>query len=650
MAKAGGPATIHGIFYQMLWSLLQALGEAYCKVTLDPKGVPVTATVVLEPSTGGDLLVISPTFRIVEQIKTTQANTWSFREVVEQVLPDLYKAVDIDNPHVEYRFVTNARTGKWKDAYDFFAELRTVSSIDDVSDSQKLAIDISPSETKDSFNIDGIPTKRNVLTSINDFLCKGFKSDVLTADEALKRTCHLLSRFRLDGSNLLESVERQIDLILTHFTPDLNQVKNARLALVSALEERVTKNKGELGKKEIAELFDQHGLNKTSLREWSVHRRKSIEITSSFCSSHGGYTPEDDVRPFCSRLLQDWPSPKTPILALVGESGNGKSWSLYSLANLLARDYPQLVVALDSSQKSKTDLQTAADTLWHSTAGFPKGNDLPYVHQRFSNVIPGLVTPWLVVLIDGLNDEKSIIELCKHAWPAQGIALVFATSDTAWNHAKPHIPSCFEQITVGKFTAAQRDAFIRQQVPGFEVALLDSHMASLTAKPVLAQIFCKTVIDNPEFALTPHEAEQPLLLAYWETRNNAVARQCLAKAALSLLQGKPYPWNTLSLIDSGMNEEIITSLTRSGWLSKREDAFFYIWHDRLLSWAAAYGLDQAFYAQEIQPKEAANLLAIAGVGPVNGHILTDIIPDYTWLVSQRKRRVDDLPPHADIGV
>lgn len=76
---------------------------------------------------GGDLRVEIESGRIVEQWKArSDGGTWSLAELIDEVLPDLYRAVDgsaLDSTAV-YRFVTERRRGRWDDADEFFETLR----------------------------------------------------------------------------------------------------------------------------------------------------------------------------------------------------------------------------------------------------------------------------------------------------------------------------------------------------------------------------------------------------------------------------------------------------------------------------------------------------------------------------------------------
>jgi hypothetical protein len=123
---AGGPATINGVLFQLLWSLLRAARLSLSECDRDEEtGQLRSAILVLEPlGGGGDLQEIGQGGRIVEQVKArTGGSTWSLREVVEGVLPDLYCAVGPGEPPSNYRFVTEGRMGRWEAVYSFFNSL-----------------------------------------------------------------------------------------------------------------------------------------------------------------------------------------------------------------------------------------------------------------------------------------------------------------------------------------------------------------------------------------------------------------------------------------------------------------------------------------------------------------------------------------------
>lgn len=109
----GGSANICAILYQLLWSLLQT---ASIRVDSDVSSdglLGTRALVVLEPAGGGgDLRVESLATRSIQQLKAGR-HAWSLQNTVAEVLPDLYKAVNLDRPNDKYQFVTEGWMGGW---------------------------------------------------------------------------------------------------------------------------------------------------------------------------------------------------------------------------------------------------------------------------------------------------------------------------------------------------------------------------------------------------------------------------------------------------------------------------------------------------------------------------------------------------------
>jgi hypothetical protein len=128
--SAGGGATISGIIYQMLWSLLEASRIHISNTAIDSTNQQMTsAFLVLEPlGGGGDVLICTPQHTRIQQLKLkSDGGSWSLRSLVKDVLPDLYRGVDRDGTTPEalqqFEFVTSGRIGNWRQADDFFRSL-----------------------------------------------------------------------------------------------------------------------------------------------------------------------------------------------------------------------------------------------------------------------------------------------------------------------------------------------------------------------------------------------------------------------------------------------------------------------------------------------------------------------------------------------
>lgn len=106
LVPPGGPSTVNGVLYQMLFSLLTLGGYRVFGPRLG-NGRLEQVTLILEPSSGGDQQALYPGVRVVTQLKArSTGGSWSLQEIVRGVLPDLYRAVDLAWPDSEYQFVT----------------------------------------------------------------------------------------------------------------------------------------------------------------------------------------------------------------------------------------------------------------------------------------------------------------------------------------------------------------------------------------------------------------------------------------------------------------------------------------------------------------------------------------------------------------
>src|SRR5580700_7573738 len=123
-SKQGGAGMIHGVVYQLLWSLLRA-AKMYVDTDLsDDLSRATQTTIILEPAGGGgDLREINASGRIIQQIKSGN-HSWSLTTIVNDVLPDLYKAVDPGQQNDTFQFITDGWAGDWQNVSAFFTSLR----------------------------------------------------------------------------------------------------------------------------------------------------------------------------------------------------------------------------------------------------------------------------------------------------------------------------------------------------------------------------------------------------------------------------------------------------------------------------------------------------------------------------------------------
>lgn len=116
MTPPGGASAIYGFLFQILRTAEWAL-----KIdSRAPERNTTNVTIIAEARDGGEVEIRFPHERIVQQFKVRDGRTWSLTDIVEEVLPDIFRAVEDEVMNVRYDFVTSGRMGEWVAARDFF--------------------------------------------------------------------------------------------------------------------------------------------------------------------------------------------------------------------------------------------------------------------------------------------------------------------------------------------------------------------------------------------------------------------------------------------------------------------------------------------------------------------------------------------------
>ncbi|MCH7687806.1 MAG: hypothetical protein IH899_14170, partial [Planctomycetes bacterium] len=349
----GGPATINGILYQLLWSLLSASRARIKSVSTNASGKFEEVFLTLEPAGGGgDLVVTEGPRRIVEQLKARpDGGKWSLREVVEDVIPDLYLGCSDTETNSTFRFVTEGRMGRWESVYKFFQSLRRrtfplddpISGLDGAAKlsfgGHKRAGDDKAFWNKDSY------TEATMFECIVAEVRK--RKTVRECEDVWKtqrKLWRLLGNFEFFGGQDVLQLQREIDSHLLALVDHHEEIPQIRDAMALDLARRATAGGAEI---EVLSFFRDHGLDAVPLSDWSRLRANATRQVDTYLELRA-YDADLDVR--SSRAvaaLDDWPK-TTPILAVSGESGQGKSWRAYRMA-VEARPLPQIVVTIDAT-------------------------------------------------------------------------------------------------------------------------------------------------------------------------------------------------------------------------------------------------------------------------------------------------------------
>lgn len=118
--STGGAATARGIWYQALWVVLQAAAvRNQTDNSSSPSQGDDVMRLVVEPK-GGDVRIEHTKSHRIVQLKVLHKGAWSLKDVICEIFPDLYRAVNLTDEFATYEFVTEGRQGRWNQALTFF--------------------------------------------------------------------------------------------------------------------------------------------------------------------------------------------------------------------------------------------------------------------------------------------------------------------------------------------------------------------------------------------------------------------------------------------------------------------------------------------------------------------------------------------------
>lgn len=657
--EPGGPANINGILLQVLWTLFQSVEIRFLASSTDESGSLSEATIEVEPSAGGDLVVRRDGKRYVEQLKArSSGNAWSLQDVVTKVFPDLYLAVDLQQPDTLYRFVTESPAGRWSAAARFFASFaqrecpnkNVLEALDDVAE-VRIGRKAS-SESKAGQKPKDTPfweleryTERELFKKIaTEITCRETTRNE-SDEETYHKLWHFLARFRFDGTADQESLQAKIDRALLSVIDSADELVKTRDSLLMDLL-RLSKSGREQRKIKPAEFFKSHRLNAIPLSEHAL----IAEASSAVCRStlqRLGYREWRDVRRASAASLLNKLSSHTPIIALAGESGCGKSWRAYGMViESLRRG--ELACIVSPGKDADATITRVSETLWCDTLGHESTLRLPQIAKRFESY-RSKIGPWLTVYLDGHIDAESTLDLFRLPWEGWGVRLVVAADKQHTERLEIESQGRCLVIDVPQFSESELQVFL-QGFLGDDWPNIPADVRSQIHLPVLADVFRQLVASNNEKALAP-QTEYELFSCFWVNadRTNPLDTQVLIHLSGQYLDAPDrYPWKPNQLPSDFDASDAVQRLRRAGWLrlsAHPTGTHFEIPHMRLMNWACAQAVVRRLDDQELDTEALGWILGAHFRGTSEGHgfRLGYVMMDVIWLMCQDKWLAASVP-------
>lgn len=633
MTTPGGSATANGILYQILGTLNWAARLSLTAVVDEHDFTD--ARLVIEPADGGDLQVLGGSCRIVEQWKAkSDAGTWSVRRVVEDVLPDLYRAIDLETlaGAAEYRFVSEGRTGRWSAFNSLLHDLK--SSVVPATN----CIDALDNNDRQSYLPGTTHSRREFFEWIATTLRENKHIAIDTLEVTHRKLWHLLGHFVVKECLALEELIGSIESILHGIVDEIGQAPGKRRELCGLLVELAAQGDTEFSARD---LLSRAGLSAVPLHDWVRNRDLMLDRVRHTSAFEWGYRAEVDVRQ----------APRLPkgkaVHVFSGESGQGKTWQLSAVA-LRVFNEGGAAVAITATGDSEVDLQKAANEIWQGALKHDNEISLESLARRRRRVVPGVAEPWLTVCIDDVLSFDEARKLLMFDWERLGIRLAVSTLPPITTALRRQFAGRLEVYEVPDFTAQELRQYLELHDHNWTTVRRDV-LHTLT-RPLLAHLFCEIAEKGRWTPANEYELFERCWLRIREARCQTDYPHDLEYmrrlAATVLDPALPYPWPIGKLLESGVSAEMLRRLESIGWLRRLPHEKVEITHDRLLNWAVAEGLVARREVGSSSAEEIGEVLAslLSSGGNHSSRYLGYVPMDALWLLADPARDLlKDIP-------
>jgi hypothetical protein len=608
-AETGGQWNFSGVLYQLLVTLRAGLTAVVEDVSAGQDILAVR--IVVEPHVGGDAQTLGSTRRRVDQIKIRRGQSpWTTRRVVEDVLPDLFKAATPGAAPTDFRFVTDSLDGTT--ALDRL--LKTVKALH--------AHGQGPADLdKEARNFRWGNRQIAASTLFERIVAQ-------LAPQGPEAVWSFLSVVDIVGVSQAGAVS-EIDTMLAEMIDDLADLPVKRKALCTEL-----LGLGAVGASlNAAALLRAVGLDPAKL----THARHLPALLRDHVireAQRQKYRRDMDVR--AAPIV-----PQVPFCVFSGDSGQGKTWRLCQAALATVED-GRCAVLLPATGTLAEIEAAIIEQIWRSSFG-----GQPTFARVAELLVPRLADDdgiWLTVYLDDLADPDLATALSRMPWGHLGIRVVVS----AQNRITQMLGQAADQpaeIAVPDFTLPELREYLRRA--GREADFVPDDVLLSLLRPVLASIYCTI----PGSASWTGVTEYQLIDNYWrwatmDHRSQPFHRSdggAVIALAGTLLDGPAiYPWTTSVTrrqhFDTGTRHRLITN----GVLREDEEGALQLSHSRLLNWVVAEEIARRLIEGDLDLQGVADQLNRLDkiVTPLDdwiGRRLGYVLHDLFWMLARRAK-------------
>ncbi len=599
----GGASTIRGIEYQVLGSLFELTKIQVENLRRASNGQVIHADITLEPiQLGGDCISRRNDHRKHIQFKSRNPNSsWSFKLVLEDVLPNLLKSVDL-NLSDDFVFSTNGRIGNWIDVAEWIAEFRTRQMPRSMEDY---------ANTWNSSRLIKLPcrildrAKGDLLLEQEFFelLSKQLMGTATNSDlQSYQMLWRLFSGMEFRWERGDEYWQEVVINFLSSLIPDpdkRNDMLNLMLRRVQVL--------AVLGGQVISseEFFGEFKLNLNGWFEWKNLLTASKEALDRKLRTRQYVQSADARRAANANYDQDVLKITSRFILLKGRSGQGKSWELSSRAVAWSEKVPVLIEkASDSAIGLKIELERRFAT---EVLGRTDSLQFEKYPELIAKVHPDFASHWLTIAVDQVESAGWIDDLYQLLNPIEGIKVIVASQSDPADEFLTDAPEDVNEVEIENFSDQELACFLTDGDLGRFYGM-EPKLQETLKLPILASLYKK--VDSNGFR---PESEYQLYDRYFQRLykrlgvvNSALVKAALYRASLAVARNEKYPWTVADLNRFGLTPELMQTLVDLGLLITTHDGEFEIWHDRILEWLLAEAKVDQLLRNEIRTNEFAD--------------------------------------------
>ena len=582
MTQPGGAANINGILYQILGTLDQAVTIRMQNVAARDGEIEEARLIVEPAGGGGDVQLIEPASRTVQQWKSKAAGgTWSLKEIVETVLPDLFEAVpDIDtDADTRYEFNTEGRIGNWSEAYEFFQSISSVPPKDPLKS-------LNSVEERHRIGRRRL-SDRELFLHICDCVQRGAESSSGPASGLQRKVWHLLARFAMPPPIHHSQIVARLNEFLAIHVNSSEEIDEKRRALCGALLEVAAVGNQELTAKQLLRAAN---VPLHSFKDWPRLRLRMRQLLNQ----------KLDNEKYCRELdAREAFRPEAAFAVLGGESGSGKSWQLARLASDRS-ETDCLAVWVPSKRVGKDPLVLVSQQVWNHGLDRDVSLTLDRVAARREQDSATAPNPWILVCVDDVRSLDDACYLADFGWEERQMQVAITTTvEIARQLADER--ACDVHI-IKNFTQRELQSYLKAR--GVDWKQVADDVRHLISRPILAKIYCDLVGE----AVVGPESEYQLMEAYWGRvdRHDFGPLRTLARAILD--ENTRYPWPSETIQAHGVSDSALERLEARGWMRDFGEGAWGIWHDRLLCWAVAQAIVTDVESGKLDLDDVASIL------------------------------------------